>query len=43
MYKDEIKYSKVDGEQVAYIEYTIEAEDENPIYMFLKSNLYDEG
>ena len=43
MYKDEIKYSKVDGEQVAYIEYTIEAEDENPIYMFLKSNLYEEG
>lgn len=40
--EDETNYEKVDKEKEASIVYTVKSNDSNPVYMFLKSQLYED-
>ena len=39
----EVCYKRMDNQKEASITFVVEAEDNNPVYMFLKSNAYESG
>ena len=39
----EILYTKIDAEKDASIDITIKSQDSNPVYLFLKSNIYEDA
>ena len=39
----EVCYKRMDSQKQASITFTVQAEDNNPVYMFLKSDEYESG